>query len=408
MTDRLKRILRGIGITDYLIREKNTQRAELYYVRRTLDTKRSVSLRDITVCVYRGFSVDGENYLGCCEVIVYPSMTDGEIEKRLLSGYETAAHVKVREYPFACAVRDVREDSVPDIDRIADCCADAVYRADTDTDAYVNSTEIFVSYTYTRLCSSRGVDVGYPSLETSGEIVVGCKGKEDAELYDGFRYEGECFEALFERTRRKLAEARDRASAERSVDVEGLDLVLEGECVRSLIGYAAFLAGAKNIHTGYSSAKAGEKLTGIYPDLTAVPSAPYSREGIAMKERALVRDGILVSPIGDMRFSSYIGAEPTGEYSRIYAESGSTPVRELLSSPCLHVVAFSDFQFDELDGYFGGEVRLGYLYDGERVRAVTGVSVCGNFRTAQHVEYSSERCSDYTYDGPRYVRIYAK
>ena len=198
---------------------------------------------------------------------------------------------------------------------------------------------------------------------------------------------------------------RDRASAEREVDVEGLDLVLEGECVRTLIGYAAYQADAKNIHTGYSTGKAGERIAGVYPDLEVVPTAPYSREGIVMRERALVRAGVLISPIGDMRFCSYIGAEPTGEYVRIRAESGDRLRDELFCSPCLYVVAFSDFQFDELDGYFGGEVRLGYLYDGGSVRAVTGVSVRGNFREAKRVEYSLERYSDYTYDGPRYMRI---
>ena len=124
-----------------------------------------------------------------------------------------------------------------------------------------------------------------------------------------------------------------------------------------------------------------------------------------MQERALVRDGELCTLVGGMRYATYLGAEPTGEYERIRAESGDYSMQLLASIPCIYIDSFSDFQFDELDGYFGGEVRLGYYYDGECVRAVTGVSVSGNFREAGRVEYSAERYSDYTYDGPRYVRI---
>lgn len=405
MIERLKRIISEVGISDYLIREVQTERVELYYVRRELDTSRSVCTQDLSVCVYRSYRDGEECYRGSCDVIVYSSMSDSEIESRLREGYAAALHVRAREYPHAPAVSDVREDEQYDLLRIAEGYAGAMLSADTVEDSFINSAEIFTEHTYTRIISPFGVDVGYPSLQTSGELVVQCKGEEDAELFDYFRYEGECYDLLAQRTQQKLTQVRDRARALRDISVEGVDLVLEGECVRELLGYAMFLSSAKNIHTGYSSAKVGEVLRGIYPSLTLIPTVPYSREGIPMIERALVRDGRMLGAIGDMRFASYIGAEPTGEYTRLGAESGTASTEQLFSSPCLHVVAFSDFQFDELDGYFGGEVRLGYYYDGECVRAVTGVSVSGNFREAGRVEYSAERYSDYTYDGPRYVRI---
>jgi hypothetical protein len=61
---------------------------------------------------------------------------------------------------------------------------------------------------------------------------------------------------------------------------------------------------------------------------------------------------------------------------------------------------------DAYDGHFGGEIRLGYLYDGKSVTLVTGGSVNGNIFTCQYdLVFSLERYSDSCYSGPFAVRI---
>ena len=125
-----------------------------------------------------------------------------------------------------------------------------------------------------------------------------------------------------------------------------------------------------------------------------------------MRELPLVRDGKHTALVGGMRFCSYLGAEPTGEYDKLTADSGNTTLAQMRSGRCLHLVSFSDFQFDPLDGYFGGEVRLGYLVDGESVTPVSGFSVSGSYRgLSDSFEFSAERYTDRTYDGPRYMKI---
>lgn len=405
MIDRIKNIFARLCIDDYLIRELTRESLEMYFVKKALDTKRSVKTTDYTLTVYRSFTEGECEYRGSSEVLVFPSMTDDEIEKKIADGYASATHVRAMTYPAAPVVCDVRERSEESLSRLCRGYAEALYRYDTEADAFVNSAELFCTSTYTRIITSHGIDVAYPSLEASGEIVVQCKGESDVELFDYFRYEGEQYDALSERVRGKLNAVRDRARATRDLPSGEYSIILSGECVRTMLGYALFLADAKNVHTGYSDGRIADGVKAVFPDLELVPTVPYSREGIRMQERALVRDGELCTLVGGMRHATYLGAEPTGEYERIRAESGAYPLELLASIPCVYIDSFSDFQFDELDGYFGGEVRLGYYYDGERVRAVTGFSVSGNIRSVGKVRYSRERYSDYTYEGPACMMI---
>ena len=284
--------------------------------------------------------------------------------------------------------------------------ADAIFSAEDGGVAFVNSAEVFCTHVRTRIVSSHGIDVSFSTLETSGEIVVGCREGEDVELFDYFRYEGEQYSALTDRVGQRLREVRDRSNAHRLAEAGEYCVILEGECVREMLGYVLWRANARNVHTGYSTASVGGNVPGRLPDITASATTPYSPEGIRMSDLPLVSDGRLTALVGNMRFCSYLGVSPTGEYEKLTAASGNCTLAQLCREKCLHLVSFSDFQFDPLDGYFGGEVRLGYLIEGDRITPVSGFSVSGNYRTlGDSFEFSTERYTDHSYDGPRYMRI---
>lgn len=407
MTKRLTALLSLEGIDDYLIRECRESRVELYYIKKALDTKRSADTHDITVRVYRSFFEDGNEYRGSSTVLIFSSMTDDEIRAKLRCGYDACLYIKDKAYPPAPPVSENAKCETRDLGAVARAYADALFSADNLEGAFVNSAEIFTTKKITRLVSSHGVDVTYSSFETSGETVVGSKEEEDVELYDSFSYEGECCGALADRVRARLCEARDRSHARRLCESGEYSVILEGGCVREMLGYALWKASAKNIFTGYSQASVGSRVGGALPDITASVTEPYSPEGIKMRDIELVRGGELCSVVGDMRFCSYLGREGTGEYEKLTVSDGTLSAEELFSGKCLHIASFSDFQFDPLDGYFGGEVRLGYLIDGKGKKLpVTGFSISGNYRElSESFEFSKERISDYTYDGPRYMKI---
>ncbi len=406
MIERLTSILSRAGIEDYLIREKKIESRELYYIRRELDVARSVDATDISVRVYRRYSENGTEYRGSGDVLIFPTMTDTEIEAKLRRGYDACLYVRDEAYPPASPVTEQGEMIACELGDIALKYANAIFSAEGADGAFVNSAEVFCSLTRTRIFTSCGVDVSFSTLEASGETVVGCKEAEDVELFDYFRYEGEQYGALSERVAGKLREVRDRSYARPLPEAGEWSVILEGESVREMLGYVLWRANAKNVHTGYSSASVGQCAGGRLPDITLTPTSPYSSEGVKMTKRPLVRDGKLVSLVGNMRFCSYLGITPTGEYEKLSAEPGTASITELRKGRCLHLVSFSDFQFDPLDGYFGGEVRLGYITDGENATPVSGFSISGNYRElCDSFEFSSECYADHVYRGPRYMKI---
>ena len=79
---------------------------------------------------------------------------------------------------------------------------------------------------------------------------------------------------------------------------------------------------------------------------------------------------------------------------------------EMKKKPYLYVVNFSDFQMDSFSGSFGGEIRLAYWFDGEKVIPVTGGSVNGMIMQAQNqMILSSEMQEETDFLGPLAVCV---
>ena len=81
--------------------------------------------------------------------------------------------------------------------------------------------------------------------------------------------------------------------------------------------------------------------------------------------------------------------------------AGKVSMDDMLKKECLYVVNFSDFQMDSFDGHFGGEIRLAFLFDGEKVTPVTGGSVNGSwFEVQNRLTLSKEKQNDKGFEGP--------
>ena len=99
--------------------------------------------------------------------------------------------------------------------------------------------------------------------------------------------------------------------------------------------------------------------------------------------------------------SRYIGIEPTGFYGSMLVQPGEVSIEEMKKEPYLWVVNFSDFQMDDFTGHFGGEIRLAFLYDGEKVTCVTGGSINGNLLECQtKLKLSKEMQKEAEFEGP--------
>ena len=114
-------------------------------------------------------------------------------------------------------------------------------------------------------------------------------------------------------------------------------------------------------------------------------------------------EGVLKIFHGGVRFSRYLGIEPTGDYDSkgLNIKPGSVSVEDMKKKPYLWVVNFSDFQMDDFTGHFGGEIRLAFLFDGEKVTPVTGGSINGSILDSQTKMYFSKEIQrDANFEGP--------
>ena len=273
-------------------------------------------------------------------------------------------------------------------------------------DAFINTSEFFVNKYQVAICNSEGVDVSYEKVKVNGEFVVQCLAPQDAEQYQDFSYADFDTEALTAQAKEALDMVRARAQATEAPEKGSYTVIISGKEMRDLMELYTMRAMTNMIYPGYSNYKKGtkvqgEKVSGEKLNLTLKATTPYSEEGIPMKDMVLVQDGELQAIYGGVRFSRYMGVEPTGTYEAVKVDNGTVSFADMKKQPYLHVVSFSGFSMDSFSGYFGGEIRLAYLYDGEKVTPVTGGSINGNLLELQkNMVFSTDRYKNDRYDGP--------
>lgn len=416
MIELILNALADLGIDAYRISQTESQSAEAFFVKKRLDLTRRTVLTDYTVSVYRAFERDGQKLLGACDAPIYPGMTGGEVKEALSSAWHAASFAGNPWYPL---YRGKREDFLPSKSGFAGkspeenlkTMADALFAADTCGDVFLNSAEIFSTRKLHRIVNSGGVDVSWETCEVSGEYVVQCPAPTDVETYHQFR----CLEpdaaSLRADVEKALTRTRDRAAASRPPKAGTYTVILSDEHMRELFSYYLDRSSSGMIYQKYSDFAVGRSVQGdgVWGDAVTVilkAADPYDGEGIPLRDRTLVENGVLRAIHGGARCAHYLGIEPTGQYRRIEVPSGSVPLADLKQRPHLYVAAFSDFQMNSLSGHFGGEIRLAYLYDGETVTPVTGGSVNGSILKCQkHMTFSRERYSSARYSGPLAVAI---
>lgn len=289
--------------------------------------------------------------------------------------------------------------------------AAAVFKADTNEHAYVNSTEVFCHRTYTRILSSEGTDVSFTDAVCKGDYVVQCKSPEDVELINQFEYDDVCADALTQGVKEYLDFVYDRACAQRVLKSGKYNVILSGQNLAEVLSYYNEKSAADMIYPGYSTWKIGDGVQGdVIGDalgLSLVATRPFSGDGIKMQDLKVVGDGKLAAMHGSTPFCRYLGIKPTGAYEKVRCENkGSVSFADMKKKPCLWAVAFSDFQMDSFSGHFGGEIRLAYLIDGDKVTPVTGGSINGSLIEAQqNMRFSKERFVSAHYEGPYAVEF---
>ncbi len=407
------------GVSLWRINQREEETAELFFVKKQLDTRRIKDVRKYEVTVFRDVEAKdgGRPSRGFTSVMLIASMDDERLDEALKGAYYAAQFAANPYFDLpdpvqAPMVEKTGELAQAPLAQSAGKMAKALFAPDVHQDAFVNSAEIFVVRSACRIVSSEGTDVSYTDARVNGEFVVQCREPEDVEMHNTFEYDELNGEALSAKVAEALTFVRDRARAQKILKSGKYDLVLSGNAVAEVLSYYADRSSAGMVYAKYSTWRQGEDVQGETQgerlDLTLRAFHPYSPEGIPTGvDLPLLEGGKLLTWHGPNRFCRYLGIKPTGDYRRLVCANGTASFESLKKGPCLWAVTFSDFQMDEMSGHFGGEIRLAYLIEEDgKVTPVTGGSVNGSILEAQKdLAFSTDRYLTARYDGPYAMRL---
>lgn len=414
--DRIIKALKELDIASYKINYETRETAELYFVKRNLDLTRANTTTDIVVTVYNDFEKDGVKQRGASQFFVFPDTTDEEIIESAAKAYRQASYVSNPYFDMAQG-NGVVIKTAGEIDLMdkAVAMAEALYSADVNPKAYINSAEIYAIRKNIRIVNSEGVDYSFVQYSAEGEFVVQSKeNNNDVELFKQFFYDDFDTEALAKKCEDSLKSVKDRAFALRADNkLPDYPIILCDNTVGELLNFYVNKTNASLIHPGYSDYRPGKEVApeaeGEKIDIELVPDRIVDSDGIELKNMTILKDGIVKNIHGNVQYSYYLGEKCNGTFGKFKCNNGTVEAKDMLKEPYIMVKSFSDFQMDPMDGYFGGEFRLAYIFDGNATRILTGGTVSGNMYAAQNnIVFSKERYEDAQYDIPRLAKIVMK
>lgn len=417
----LKALKANSNIADYRIQIQEKRSTELFYVLKKVETQRATHTFSYNVTVY----VDEGEARGQSSFTYYPHMSD-ETLKTLIEENVFAAKFTLNQHFDLPKKEDFAFEEVPaniakqDFRALIAEIGKAIFEADCMENLSLSATEIFLNAIHTRIINSQGVDVSFNQYECRIETIPNyVKGREEFELYQDYSFSSFHPEELTQKVRETLQLCKDRANAIPMQPIEGLiPVILEGEEVEQF-----FEAFADDLSYGMAYAQANRYDIGdsiqenpkgdilnieLCPMVDgAIGSRQVDNDGVVLKPIQIIKDGKAVARHGDYANGKYLGVDrPTGVLPVLCVAPGKTDLEEAKKQPYVRCVKFSGLQVDPFSGFLGGEVRLGYYFDGEKEIPVTGFSIQGDFYKAKDEFLASKSIQTLEhFQGPKYLFI---
>ncbi len=400
-------------ISDWKINIHKRESCELFYIKENLDCARRTDTTNNRVTVY----VDKDGFRGDAVFYAYPSSSEDELRRLIDSAIFRASLVKNAHYtlPEAAEGEYVIESNFAQYDSLvlAKAIAADVFAANTVENAAINSLEVFVTRHFEETINSRSLRKTQTRYDATVEAIPTYNGEgSSVELYEQYNFSGYDPAALTEEIAGKMEEVKARFEAVSPAEELNCPVILGKAELSQLfhtmvsdLDYAQVYS-ASNLH------KKGEK---IQPegsvdriDITllgeiagSVRSSRFDIDGVGLGSLRVVEGGKVLSYHGSSRFGQYIGEKPSGILPCISVDAGSLAPEVFSRGPYLEIISMSGLQVDFYSDYIGGEVRLAYYNDGEKIVPLTGISVSGKLsEVLAHIGLSSELALSGSYYGP--------
>jgi len=414
----LKKLLAEASPAAWEIVDEKIRGWEFYFIRHKLDQARSKEVENLLLKLY--MAPESKETIGMASCLILPTESEVEVRQKIEDLKKRALLVQNPYYTLRS------DDGIPkeDLKMVAvDAISDTFIRTMTDLEETetedINSYEIFANEVHRHVLNSEGVDITEIYPDSMLEVVVNARSDDghEIEIYRNLTSGTANPEAIKKEIAKAMTFGRDKLRAVKTPSLGQYPVILSTSAVTSVFNYFFSQVDASMKYRGLSAAELGKPLTeGVAGDkvtMLAVRKLPNSSrnfgtdsEGAIIRERMLIRDNVPESFHGTRQYSEYLGL---GESSIVYnyaVKPGNKPACELRQGAYIEVVEFSDFQVDSMTGDIAGEIRLGYLHDGENVTIVSGSSVSGNLREAmKHMTFSREAVQYDTCLVPEVVRF---
>jgi len=403
----------------YKIIDRIARTHEMFFVGKKVETVRATDVSETFITVY---SNNEDGSLGDSTFPVYASMDEQKLEAELKKALARAK--LVHNQPYSLEEGGKEEYEIPSdlkgasLEDVAKKVAKAVFDAKMPEGGSINALEIFVTESEGRVRLSTGLDKTQKTHKISIEAIpTHTDDKESVELYEWYELTNLNLSDITREISEKMREVKDRHEAVKG-EPQVIDVALRPAEIAALVDNIAdeFSYGAKYMHRNafelgddLQEGRSGDPLTITMKGAIegSSHSAAFDGDGTTLKDKVVVKDGKAVSLWGSSRFGQYLGEKKedvSGGLGCISLASGSL---EKLDGRYLEAVSLSGIQLDVYNDYIGGEIRLAYLHDGDKVTPVTGISMSGKLsEVLPSLRLTNDRvCGAFNYEGPSRILL---
>ncbi|MBQ1576101.1 MAG: TldD/PmbA family protein [Oscillospiraceae bacterium] len=405
-------LLRASGADGWTVADEHRRGWEFYFIRHALDQNRVRDVEHITLTLYKKFSEGDREFLGSASAQLAPTATREDAAKLIARLLEEARLIRNPLYALnePCGEAAPAAEA-PDLR--------AMRSVEESAEADINSYEIFADSVERRFISSTGIDVTDVYPASMAEVVVNARREShEIELYRMYR-SGSCDAAgLKANVEETLRFGRDKLRAEKTPALGKCDVVFSTDDALQIYGYFVDRMAAGMVYQKISDCEIGkpvcENASGDPLTIRALRrldnsshNGAYDSEGAPVRDLTIIENGVARNFYGNRMFSQYLGLQDSFIPGNIAVDGGSASAAELRTGRYLEIVEFSDFQVDSACGDIAGEIRLGYLHDGDTLTVVEGGSVSGTMRElAGTMRFSRERRQYNNYLIPAVTRLF--
>lgn len=392
--------------------------SELFFVHKKLETVRHTKTSNVKATVY----VNHDDFFGQADFTVYASNTEDEIKAKIEMGYQNALLVNNKPFTLPSGeVKEFKSDSNFNnysLNELASLISEAVFKADNYLDGGINALEIFVTKKTVIVENSTGLKKTQVLYDTMIEAIPTWNGNDESvELYEQYHVGYLNPEEITKEIKNKMEEVHARFEAKKPDSKLKGNIILRPHEISEILDTIITNANYGYIYTHQNLYNVGDKIQNsdscdklnikILGNLKgSVSSSFFDIDGIDLESQDIIKDGVIVNGYGSNKVCQYMNKPVTGMLPCTELLEGSFRKKELYKESYLECVSLSGIQLDQYNDYIGGEIRLGYYFDGNKKYPVTGISFSGKLSDALNtIRLSKEKTLSGSYYGSEIASI---